>query len=324
MPVLNVRDLVPHSQRDERIAIVAVLLSGLSPSHLIAGWAFSRGSAVCVLQMSSEEVATELPSEAAGFLPEKACMQLDAARKMVDRWEENKLDVRTINDANYPGNLLEMFNAPPLIFFRGSWNDIQASYSFAVVGTRNPSPAGEKHAADFTAAFVEAGFTIISGLATGIDTIAHQVALEEGGQTLAVMGTGIDTVFPVENRNLAEKICARGALCTQFFPSFRERPWSFPERRKTMSGLTLATVVIEAGERSGTRLQVDAALKQGRAVFLHEDLVGSQKWARSYVEKGKHGTHAISVSKPDDILNRFVGDLPRKLENTSPVQLKLA
>ena len=180
------------------------------------------------------------------------------------------------------------------------------SNSVAVVGTRSASPRGLARARRLAAELVESGYTILSGLAAGVDAAAHQGALRAGGRTAAVMGTGLDHRYPASNRPLSERILqARGALVTQFFPHQTPRRWMFPQRNIVMSGLSLATVVVEAGHSSGAKMQARVALQHGRTVFLLRSLVESREWARKYVQEGAYGSAAIEVASTPDIISRL-------------------
>jgi DNA processing protein len=147
---------------------------------------------------------------------------------------------------------------------------------------------------------------VFSGLAKGIDAHAHIGALRGGGRTVAVMGTGILRRYPAENAKLADAIVeAGGALLSQFFPNQPPTRWTFPKRNVTMSGLSLATVVVEAGATSGAKMQAEAALTHGRSVFLPSSLVAAHSWARRMVSEGFKGTLATEIHSTDDLLHRF-------------------
>jgi DNA processing protein len=153
---------------------------------------------------------------------------------------------------------------------------------------------------------VESGFTILSGLALGIDTAAHTAALDAGGSTSAVVGTGLNRVFPPENSGLAERILASGgALLSQFFPAQPPTRWTFPMRNVVMSGLSMATVVVEASETSGARMQARVALQHGRTVFLLRSLVEQHAWAQKYVNEGAYGAFAIEIASTGEIVDRL-------------------
>ena len=171
-------------------------------------------------------------------------------------------------DPGYPALLREIANPPPLVFLRGSLaaGDSQA---VAIVGSRRPSLAGLELASRLAGELAACGFTIVSGLARGIDTAAHRGALDAGGRTLAVLGSGIDVIYPPENAGLADRMVASGAgvLLTELAPGSLPVKSHFPRRNRLISGLALGTVVVEAGEKSGALITAGFALDQNRAVF---------------------------------------------------------
>jgi DNA processing protein len=234
--------------------------------------------------------------------------QLGTATRDLKTWRQYGYGIHTVLDENYPLALLAIFNRPPLLFVAGGWDTPESQRAVAVVGARKATPQGIRRAQRLTRALVEARFTILSGLAAGIDTAAHTTALDAGGTTSAVMGTGLNRRFPKENARLADQILERGgALISQFFPAQPPATWTFPMRNVVMSGLSLATVVVEAGETSGARLQARVALQHGRTVFLLQSLVEQHAWAQRYATEGAYGTHAIAVSSPDEIIDRLEG-----------------
>lgn len=204
----------------------------------------------------------------------------------VDRWlaaldelEAEGVHVVTCADATYPANLRMIHNRPPVLFVRG---EILASdnRAIAVVGTRDATKDGIAAATEVAGQLVDRGVTILSGLAAGIDTAAQSAALNAGGRTIAVFGTGIRRVYPRQNSGLAKAVAASGACVSQFLPDQSGTRWSFPVRNIVTSGLSLGTVVIEAGPTSGAKLQAHDALRHGKRLFLLRRLVESQDWAR--------------------------------------------
>ncbi len=172
----------------------------------------------------------------------------------------------TIEDSQYPTLLRQIPDAPPLLYVRGTLKsgDNQA---IAIVGTRRATTYGRTMAHNLSYPLAQRGITIVSGLARGIDETAHQAALEAGGRTIAVMANGIDTIYPPENRELAEKIAAHGALITELpIGSVPERRHFMP-RNRIVSGLCMGTIVVEAAAKSGALMTADLALEQGREVF---------------------------------------------------------
>lgn len=166
----------------------------------------------------------------------------------------------------YPVALRHIPSPPPLIYVRGALSDVD-SWSVAVVGTRQPTAYGREATRRLTTGLVEAGVTIISGLALGIDSIAHTAALDAGGRTLAVLPCGVDLVYPERHDALARRIADHGALISEFPPGTRPTPQLFPVRNRLISGLARGVLVVEAGVKSGALITVDYALEQGRDVF---------------------------------------------------------
>lgn len=168
----------------------------------------------------------------------------------------------------YPYRLKEIYDPPPLMWLRGN-QEILCKTGIAVVGTRNPTPYGRKMAESFTRALVENGLTIISGLAYGIDTVAHQTTIEAGGLTIAVLGSGIDNIYPSSNRKLAEEIInTGGAVLSEFPPGSDPDAGNFPVRNRIVSGMSVGVLVVESGVEGGSMITARSALDQNREVFV--------------------------------------------------------
>jgi DNA processing protein len=172
----------------------------------------------------------------------------------------------TLHDAAYPP-LLKQIADPPLVLFVQGDPNLLAAKQLAIVGSRNPTAAGEQTAAEFARYLTEVGLTITSGLAVGIDAAAHRGALAGNGHTIAVAGTGLDRVYPARHRDLAREIAERGALISEFPPGTPPRPEHFPRRNRLISGLSLGTLVVEAALQSGSLITARLATEQGREVF---------------------------------------------------------
>jgi DNA processing protein len=193
--------------------------------------------------------------------------------------------VLTILDPDYPGNLRAIYNRPPMLFVKGDLRP-EDERAVAVVGTRKASTEGLRHAHDLAFELARRNITVLSGLARGIDTAAHTATLEAGGRTIAVMGTGIGSIYPRENTVLAERILASGgALVSQFFPDAPPRSMNFPLRNVVMSGMSIGTVVVEASSTSGAKMQARLALEHSKKVFLLKSLVMKQEWAQKYSKR---------------------------------------
>ena len=172
----------------------------------------------------------------------------------------------TCLDPDYPPLLKEIPDPPALLFVHGDSEYLQQP-QLAIVGSRNPSHDGAALAREFSAHLASCGLTITSGLASGIDGEAHQGALQAGGSTVAVTGTGLDRVYPARHRELAHQIADNGALVSEFPPGTLPLPGNFPRRNRIISGLSLGTLVVEAALRSGSLITARTALEQGREVF---------------------------------------------------------
>lgn len=216
---------------------------------------------------------------------------LEAAEAVGVRWT-------TVIDDDYPINLRTIFNLPPFLFYRGELraDDVRA---VAVVGTRAPTVDGASRSRSIARLLAEQGVTVLSGLAKGIDTEAHRACLDAGGRTVAVLGSGINRVYPKENATLAEAIASSGAVVSQFWPDAPPTRYSFPRRNVVMSGMGQGTVVIEASETSGAKMQARLALQHGKRVWLLRSLYAERAWARRYAdERG-----AKVVDTVDDIVS---------------------
>jgi len=234
--------------------------------------------------------------------------QSHSPKKLFDDLLKEKIEVLTTNDEAYPVQLKEIASAPPVLYIRGNRN-ILSNKSIAIVGSRKFTEYGQRVTENLTKDLVRAGLTIVSGLALGIDGIAHRAALESGGITAAVLGTGIDdaTIYPREHFNLAKNIIeSGGALLTEQPPQTPSLKQNFPARNRIMAGLALGTLVVEAAESSGSLITANFALEQNREVFaVPGDIFSPQSdGANLLIKKG-----AKMVTSASDILEEF--DLAR-------------
>jgi DNA processing protein len=221
---------------------------------IVDAWGASRG----------ELVAAGLDDRsAAALVAARATIDPDAELERLER-----AGVRALPraDPDYPSRLREIDDAPRLLYARGAWTG-DDDWSVAIVGTRRATAYGRQAAAEFARGLAANRVTVVSGLARGIDTLAHRAALDAGGRTVAVFASGLDTVYPPENRRLAEEIAERGALLTDYPLGTRPRAEFFPRRNRILSGLSLGTLVVEGDHTSGAMITAKCSLEQGREVF---------------------------------------------------------
>ncbi|HEY2274248.1 MAG TPA: DNA-processing protein DprA [Steroidobacteraceae bacterium] len=204
-------------------------------------------------------------------------------------------------DPGYPPLLKQTADAPAALYVQGSV-PLLATPQLAMVGSRSPTPAGRSTAREFAAWFARAGFTVTSGLATGIDAASHEGALKVDGATIAVFGSGLDRVYPSDNRALAERIRAHGALVSELPPGSAPLPRNFPRRNRIIAGLALGTLVVEAARDSGSLITARHALEAGREVFA---IPGS---IHSPLSRGCH-----QLIKAGAVLVEEAGDVTREL-----------
>ena len=284
--------------RRERAALVALLRE--RPGD--RGWAeitagvLQAGSAVSVWQHLVPPVLVNPPGEAD---------PLDAAAAQIVGWADQGWRVLSILDEDYPARLRAIHQAPPVLFARGTV--IRDDVAVSVVGSRTASPRGLDIAAGVARELVARGMTVLGGLALGIDAAAHRAALGSGGRTVGVIGTGIDRAYPAPNRELQEQIAERGLVLSQFWPGAPPQRHNFLMRNATMSGYGLATVVVEAGEQSGSRAQARIAVEHGRPVILTSLVVERNDWARALV--GRPGVHvADRLQAVLDVVDQLIGE----------------
>ena len=244
-------------------------------------------------------------------LPEAVAREVARTRTRVDpgallaQWLDQGIQVLTWEDAAYPERLRPLAQAPPVLYVRGALTP-QDAWAAAVVGTRKMTGYGRRVATEVAAYLARRGVTVVSGLARGIDGVAHRAALEAGGRTLAVLAHGVDLVYPPEHRALAAAIVQRGALLSEFPPGTRPEAPFFPRRNRLISGLARAVVVVEAGERSGALITATFAAEQGREVFA---VPGSIYAANSQGTLWLLQQGAQVLRKPEDLDPVF--DMPR-------------
>ncbi|MEP1595272.1 MAG: DNA-processing protein DprA [Halieaceae bacterium] len=251
--------LVLHSIPGISILKMTALLRHFgSPAALMSA---DRSSRIAAGMTAGEAGALELAGRRNGH--PAASWSVDQSQRAM---QAVSAGVMAVSQPAYPALLRTIHDPPPLLYYRGDRASLRKP-CLAIVGSRKASPAGLRMAAELSAAATDAGLTVVSGLALGIDASAHRRALSPGGSTVAVMATGIEQVYPRRHNKLAVEIADTGCLLTEFPPGSAPLRGHFPQRNRLISGLSLATVVIEAALPSGSLLTAGTALEQGREVF---------------------------------------------------------
>jgi DNA processing protein len=256
--------------------------------------------------------ATDLELAAAGFERRtieslRRLRQETSPAAVATRLAQLGITTLTLLDEDYPANLRQVADPPPVLFVRGQLG-AQDQLAVALVGTRRATAYGHAVAERLARDLAATGVTVVSGLAKGVDTSAHRAALQAGGRTIAVLGNGLDQVYPPDNAGLARQIvdCDAGALISEFAPGVPPDAVNFPRRNRIISGLSLATVIVEAGEKSGALITADFALEQGREVLAVPGSVFSPNHvgANDLLKQG-----ATPVTTVEDIL-AVIGGVP--------------
>jgi DNA processing protein len=277
--------MVDQATRREQAAVLALVEIHRGPWHGVSQQVAETGSALALLNGSSAPEALELWESAQTGGAESVDQRHGRMVELISRTEAvPDTWLTTVLDEDYPTNLRLVYDRPPFLFVRGRMTATDHR-AIAVVGTRNASAEGRRQAESVAYGLAKRGITIVSGLALGIDAAAHEAALRAGGRTIAVMGTGINLVCPRQNRRLADAIVGGGgAVVSQYFPDAPPTRWRFPLRNRTMSGMALGTVVVEASSTSGARMQARIALEHGKRVFLVDGLVTRESWAQQLMD----------------------------------------
>ena len=222
---------------------------------------------------NAESAWRATPADLAGAgLGLKMIERLVAVREKVDLsliWDQihaKGIQVLTWMDEAYPQRLKEIEQPPPVLYLRGEITS-EDTWAVAIVGTRKVTSYGRQIAEEISTYLAANGVTVVSGLARGVDAIAHNAALRAGGRSLAVLGSGVDRIYPPENRALAEKMIQHGAILSDYIPGTPPESSNFPPRNRIISGLSMAVIVIEAGETSGALITAEFAAEQGREIF---------------------------------------------------------
>lgn len=283
------------------------------------GMTFRQKSALLSLVSAPEEIFRDLRSierEVTAIsegLYEKLCeIKRDFCEERVLNYMERTGSFALFReDPDYPAAFRELSEPPFVLYCKGD-ESLLNSECFAVVGTRVPTRYGRDVTETFSKDIATAGFTIVSGLARGVDAIAHRSALEVGGKTIGVIGCGVDRVYPAENKELYEEIAEKGLILSEYF--FGEKPvnYHFPERNRLISALSMGILVTEAGLKSGTMITVEYALDQNKDVFVVPGNVFSEK------SKGTnellHNPQCLPACSSEDVLDYYKKEVSKKEE----------
>ena len=229
---------------------------------------------------------------------------IDEAKKLNNFIGNSNIKTVRFDDDNYPEGLKQIPDYPFLLYYKGN---IQYDYykSIAIVGTRKPTPHGIKLAKQYTEYLVKNGFTIISGLAEGIDSISHKICCENNSKTIAVLGCGIDRIYPSDNKDIARDILDKnGAIISEYPPGFQPRKWYFPKRNRIIVGLSRGVLIIQAPQRSGSLISAFLSSDYNRDLFV----ITPQNEAEKTQFDGNEmliNTGATAIHSPDDILKEW-------------------
>ncbi len=255
-----------------------------------------------VFETSEESIAEACPTLGERDLAALADKSLDEAYEIVGYCSRNGISLLCYDDPRYPLTFRSLADPPLLLYYRGTLPDFQTKLHMAVVGTRKMSEYGRRTAYKIAYEMAAAGVVIVSGMALGIDSVAACAALEAGGLTVAILGSGIDVPYPTEHARFQEIIESRGVVMTEYAPGVRPLGHHFPMRNRLISGLAQGTLVIDADEGSGALITADRTLEQGRALYAVPANIGDRN-ASGTNRLIREGAHVVLAA--EDILNEY-------------------
>ena len=256
-----------------------------------------------------EALVAGLSREQAQRIEDKS---LRRTEQILSECARKEIFVTTMADAAYPVRLRNIFEPPLLLYGKGAMPLFDEEAAIGVVGTRKATPYGVQAAEDLSCQMAREGALVVSGLALGIDAAAHRGALRAGGFTAAVLGCGVDVVYPEANRRIYEDIAAAGVLLSEYPPGSEPEGWHFPARNRIISGLSLGILVVEAPKKSGALLTANAALEQGRDVFAVPGPIDApNSWGCHQLIRSGAGL----ASDAWDVLSEYEGRFPHKLRH---------
>lgn len=283
------------------VRIKAILSRANHPSE-IPSWSFEQFRQIPGI---AKEIAFHITKK----------LDVDYGTKLIDWAGKNDITILTVVDPDYPDSLRAIYDSPPVLFVSGKIIP-EDSRAIAIVGSRSASDYGRITATKLAGELSLHSLTVVSGMALGIDSAAHRGALQAGGRTIAVLGSGIDIIYPYENKKLYRSISENGAVVSEFFPGTGPHPGNFPRRNRIISGLSQAVIVVEAGKKSGALLTADLALSQNKPLFA---VPGNLSSKTSVGANDLIRTGAELLSSVEDIfsvlpeLKNDYNELPRKV-----------
>lgn len=257
------------------------------------------GDAFSIWKASKRELAavSGIGSLAKKIVKQRENINIDS---LINDLRNKKIGYITLLDKNYPEILKNIYDPPPVLFYKGHFKKSESC--IAIVGSRRSTKYGRKIAEKLGYELAQRGITIISGMARGIDTHGHLGALKARGRTIAVLGSGLDYIYPSENRKLFTEIQEQGLVLSEYPPGVKPLPGNFPQRNRIISGLSMGVIVVEAASRSGSLITAELALEQGRDLFAVPGNIDRprSKGTNNLIKKG-----AVPVTRVDDILNEI-------------------
>lgn len=240
-------------------------IRGIGPAH-IEKLLQLYGNVKEIFNQSTKELTSKgLSLFCAESIVKKSTFEI--AEKYLIKAEQQGLKIITLQCKEYSDLLKEIYMPPPVLYIKGNEKLLRSMSSLGIVGTRNPDSYGKRAVESIVEELVSNKMTIVSGMAAGIDTLAHKECLKSGGNTIAVLGTGADIVYPERNRELSHEISEKGLIISEFPPGTFPARYNFPKRNRIISGLSLGTLVVQAKSRSGSLITAHHALQQDREVF---------------------------------------------------------
>jgi len=246
-------------------------------------------------------------------------LDYDFLETKLQKIQNDGISILTPTDPHYPQGFLQLNDAPFVLYYKGRL-ELLDTKCFTIVGTRTPSLYGKKMTKIFAQELSANGLTIVSGLATGIDSFAHRFTLDIGGDTIAILGNGHNEIYPSVNYELYNEITQKGLVISEFLPDFKGTVYSYPRRNRLLAALSMGVLVVEAGEKSGTMYTVEYALEQGRSVFALTGAADNTK-IRGNLRLIRNSQCAM-VYKPEHILQEFnMNFVPKEQAKTLKLDL---